>query len=64
MPLVGEAVPHDRRRRHVLGHRDHPLTAHLAELAGRLRDRDHRDRGQHHDDHEQLKHQELAGQAA
>ena len=61
---VGVAIPHDRRRRDVLGDGDHALSAHVAELAGRLGHRHRRDRDQHHRDHQQLEHQELAGQAA
>ena len=36
---VGIAIPNDGRGGHVLGDRDHPLAADLAELPRRLRDR-------------------------
>ncbi len=61
---VGIAVANDRRRGDVLGDRDHALSADLAKLLGRLRDRNRGHGQQHHRDHNQLKSQELAGQTA
>ena len=61
---VGVPVADDRRRREVLGDRDHPLAAYVAELAGRLRHRHRGDGDQHHGDDQHLEHQELAGQAS
>jgi hypothetical protein len=61
---VDDAVAHDRRRRQVLGDRDHPLAAHLAELVRRLRDGHRGDRHQHDRDHQELEHQELSGETA